>query len=783
MYPLDLNGIWTLYYAPEKGGQAQVFSPDMLASCEQITAQVPGNVQLDLARCGITPDPFYGDNLHAYAPYEYYQWIYQRSFRAAPIAAGERLILSFGGIDTIADIYVNDILVGHSENMMTEQEFDITDAVIRDTAAPDACNNSSPAGEDSDGPNVLTVHIHSAMNFARSRPYDMGMRGTAHRNEICWLRKAPHCFGWDIAPRMVTAGLWRNVCLKTVRPTRITETYYACSSLNKKGIFLQYGCRFVTDHDTLEGFSLHILGICKASGKEHRFEKTRPAHFISMNGTLFIENPMLWWPKGYGEQPLYEITMELLYQGQVIHSRTERIGLRTLRVDRRFTPGDQEFRIFVNETPIFAKGTNWVPLDAFHSRDAQRLEAAMDLVSECGCNIMRCWGGNVYEDHAFYDLCDERGILIWQDFAFGNTNYPQTSDFIPVVEEEIGSFVQKVRNHPSIAFWCSDNEIDYKNAGFQLPGRESCLNRVAYEILPRLIQAHDPYRILIKSSPEIPEGFGMYDVPEQHLWGARAWYKDSFYLDHTASFVSEFGFHGCPAPSSIRRYIPEDSLWPLDNDYWAVHSTEDIRIEASNGRNKMMRNHVKLMYGTVPEDLETFALLSQLYQGEALKTMMEHCRSNPSCNGLIWWNMLDCWPQISDAVVDYYFRRKIAYFYMKRCQEPVLVFLDQLKNWGHPLYLSNHSRKEVTVSLRVTDGDTGALLLEDTYSADPGETRQIAAIPAFISDQRLILMQYEVEGTVYGNHFITGAPAYKPEDMIRWFEQIRHLPQPFTYEP
>lgn len=760
MAHLDLNGAWTLYYAPETAGKEDPFSPALLQGMKNIPAQVPGNVQLDLYRAGLTPDPFYADGLHAYAPYEYYQWIYERRFDAPSIDADERLLLRFDGIDTIADIYLNDVHLGRTENMFIEHEFDITEAVI------------------SGGENRLAVHLHSVMNVARSKGYDIGMRGTAHRNEICHLRKAPHCFGWDIAPRMVTAGLWRSVQLRTVRPTRLTETYYACSALDRSGITLQYGCRFVTDHDTLDGFSIRVTGVCGA----HRFTFCEPAHFVSMNYTACIPAPQLWWPAGYGEQPLYDVCMELLYHGNPVDAKHERIGLRTVRLERSFAPDAQAFRFYVNEKPFFAKGTNWVPLDAFHSRDADRLQQAHDLLRDCGCNMVRCWGGNVYEDHAFFDLCDERGILVWQDFAMGNTNYPQTADFDAVMEQEAAAVVRKLRNHACIALWCTDNEIDYKNEGFGFPGRASCYNRVAYETLPRLIQAHDPYRVLLRSSPEIPEGFTMHTVPEQHIWGHRAWYKDDFYLHNTAKFISEFGFHGCPAFSGIRRYIPADALWPLDNDFWAIHSTEDVRIERSNGRNEMMRNHLRIQYGNVPEDPDTFALLSQLYQGEALKTMLELCRSRSDCGGLLWWNLLDCWPQISDAVVDYYFNRKVAYHYLRRCQQPILAFLTDLKGWEHPVFVSNHTHAPVTVTLHISDGDTGELLLEGSYALDADETCRVAGIPGFVSSQRLLVIRYEANGTAYANHFITGLPAYKPEDMLRWFEVIRRLPQPFVFE-
>ena len=218
MHTQNLNGTWSLYYAPETAGQPDAFAPELLNTWSKIPAQVPGNVEIDLEAAGITPDPFYADNLHAYAPYEYYQWVYETTFTLDEIMANEaliesstlpnhRLFLCFGGIDTIADIYLNGTHLGRTENMLIDHEFDVTD-LLRNTTA-----------------NHLIVHIHSTMNFARSKEYNMGMRGTAHRNEICWLRKAPHTHGWDIAPRLVSAGLWRGVQLQSRPVTRLTETY------------------------------------------------------------------------------------------------------------------------------------------------------------------------------------------------------------------------------------------------------------------------------------------------------------------------------------------------------------------------------------------------------------------------------------------------------------------------------------------------------------------------------------------------------------------------------
>lgn len=759
---ITLNGEWKLYFHPETAGKSQSFDMTMLQQWESVSATVPGNVEIDLMNAGIEEDPFYGDNLYIFAKYEYYQWLYTKDIFIPSDFTGNKIVLHFEGIDTIADIYLNGIHAGHSENMFIEHDFDVTELIVKGEV------------------NKIVVHIHSAMNFARSKKYTVAMRGTAHRNEICWLRKAPHCFGWDIAPRLVSAGIWRGAAIVAQSNTRITETYYATPKLTQDGIYLQYAYRFLTDADTFEGFRVRIKGRCG----EAMFEHEAAAHFLSANHTIFIENPLLWWPKGYGEQPLYNIKMELLHHGKIVDTREEVIGLRTFRLERNFTPGSQQFKLFVNELPIFAKGTNWVPLDALHSRDAGRLEKAHALCVEADCNLIRCWGGNVYEDHAFFNLCDRHGIMVWQDFAMGNTNYPQTSDFIEIMEEEARDVICKIRNHPSLILWSSDNEVDFKNMSYMYLNYESRHNRVAHETLKRLVQAHDPYRLLLCSSPEIPAGFNTDDVPEQHIWGVRAWFKDDFYKNSTAHFISEVGYHGCPAPSSLRKYIPSEQLWPFSNHIWAMHSTEDIRIESElNSRNILMANQVRILFGNVPETIEDFALLSQISQAEAMKFFVERTRALKwGRTGIIWWNMLDCWPQISDAVVDYYFVKKIAFHYLKRVQRPVLVFMSELEGWHQTLLISNDTREEAKVKFSVEDADTGEICLSGEKVVPAGENVEAGKLFVAAGSQKLYLIQWTTGGKEYGNHYITGFPPYDISRMKAWLERICMLPESFKPE-
>ena len=758
----SLDGIWEMRYAPEKGGRNVDYTPGMEEFWPTLPVKVPGNSELALAEAGVECDPFYDTHQLDYAKYEYYQFLYTTTFAAPVLEAGERAVLRFEGIDTIADVYLNGTHVYRAENMFVEHEMDITDAL--------------------EAENVLKVHFHSAMNFARSKYYTIGMRGTVHRNEICCIRKAGHTFGWDIAPRLVTTGLWRPVSIVARRATRITQAYFATSALDmaRRTAVLEYAYRFDTDADTLEGFSVRVTGVCG----DKKFVDEQPAWFVSANNQYTVHEPELWWPRGYGDAKLYDVKMELLHFGEAVDVYETRIGIRTVRLERSFEPGNQKFMIYVNETPVMVRGTNWVPLDAMHGRDMERVDRAVQLVRDCGCNMMRSWGGGVYESDRYFELCDEYGIMVWQDFCMGNTNYPQGDEFAKVIEDEARKAICRLRNHASLAVWSGDNEVDHKNMGFNYPHYDARYNRVTHETLVRCLQAHDPYRFFVRSSPEIPDGFGLDNVPEQHVWGPRAYFKDDFYKHSTAVFIGEAGYHGCPAPSSIRKFIAPENLWPWDNKAWAVHSTEDVRIEAElNGRNRLMADQVKLLCADEPADMDEFAVISQISQAEALKFFIERTRCLKwRRTGIIWWNMLDCWPQISDAVVDYYFTKKLAWHYCRRSQLPRIAMIAELKSWTHDVILANDTPTDAEFIWSVEDGDSGEVLLGGRTLVKAGENANAGTLRVDPSAQRLLVVRWQAGDGEMANHFITGYPKYRKEDLFRWLDIIRKLPGGFDIE-
>lgn len=737
----SLDGRWLLRYHPE--------TKDMPApeSWPAIPASVPGNVELDLFEAGVEADPFYAENIYDYRKYEFYRFIYERTFELPEIAEG-RPMLVFEGLNTYADVFINGQKVGRGENMLVAQSFDVSGAVRP-------------------GENAIRVVIYSAANIARHMDYPVSVSGVEDSDEYARQRKPPHSFGWDIMPRFPSAGMWRGVYIQIEKPTRLTQTYYATLRADERRAAIVYKYRFATDAETLDGFSVRVtVGDAAVS---------RPALFVSGEGRIEIENPRLWWPRGYGAAALYPVKMELLHNGAVVDVRTERIGIRTIEIDHKMLPGDAgEFLIKVNGCPILAKGSNWVPLDAMHSRDAGRYDRALALFHEAGCNIARCWGGNVYEDHRFYDLCDEYGILVWQDFTMACAVYPQDRAFLDAIEAEAAQVIRKLRNHPSILLWAGDNEVDegYEGRGYAPIGNR--YNAVTREALPRAVRLNDPYRMFLPSSPYIDFDVPRYEVPEQHNWGARAYFKDDFYKHSNAHFISECGYHGCPASESLRRFIPPDKLWPYENAVWDTHNT-DYLPKGGRGynRNQLMADQVKIMFGFVPDNLEEFSFLSQIVQAEAKKFFIERTRVKKwRRTGIIWWNMLDGWPQISDAVVDYYFVKKRAFDYIRRVQEPICIMLDELSDWGHRVVLGNDSRTAEDVSYALTDADTGQVLLSGCAHSPANQNISLGDLRVLAGEQRLILIRWEIGPRSYFNHYITGYPRYDAAQMRRWAARI-----------
>ncbi|MBQ7839972.1 MAG: hypothetical protein IJ390_05740 [Lachnospiraceae bacterium] len=756
---MTLNGTWKLYYCPQ--GSCRIDSVTELAGAEMdsVPCTVPGNVELGLSAAGVLPkDLFWGENILLAEKYETYEWWYETAFDAPKAPDAEhKMILHFGAVDCYADYYLNGKKIGESDNMFIAQEFDVTHLLRH--------------GEK----NTLHVHIESAL--IRSTASDIEPNVAAFTWHVTTpsvnARKAPHSYGWDIMPRAISAGIWRDVALICAEKYDFRYLYFNLDSLKNEGktgeVRMMFDADLKPEH-LFAPLTYVIRGRCGDSVFEHQCTYKGGAGRIIFD----VDDIRLWWPKHYGEPNLYEISVEVFSgAGEKILSKTVRRGFRTLKLDRSdIIEKDGRFRFVINGENIMAIGSNWVPMDVYHSRDKARYAKALAMADDIGCNILRCWGGNVYEDQAFFDFCDEHGIMVWQDFAMACHYYPQTNTFFEKLEKEAEWVVKNLRDHPSLILWSGDNEIDDMTTrlGYD-PGK----NHITREVLPRVLERLDPFRPYIASSPYLsPQAYqlGRDYYPENHLWGMRDFHKSRFYTDSKAYFVSETGYHGCPAKKSIEKFIAPQYLWPyFDNRQWNLHSTDQNN---KDDRIMLMHKQVQQMFGEVPTDMDEYVTASQICQAEAKKFFIERVRAKMSyMGGVIWWNLVDGWPQMSDAVVDYYYEKKLAYDYIRRSSRDFIIMMGEMDIWGHDVLCANSSLKEVSGTCTVMDMDSREIVFEKEFCAAPNANTNLGRLNVMYSQQGMFLIRWKLEdGQEHFNTYLYGTPAYSLKQYQGWLAAL-----------
>lgn len=747
---------WVLYYYDSVNSQRYETDELDAKNIDSIAATVPGNVEIDLARAGLLPlDIFKGMSTKLAEKYETYEFIYMTEFDAPEYAEGERVILRFDGVDCLAEYELNGEVIGRSENAFMPFEFDITDKLK-------AANNR------------LYVRLSSALNYTLSQKYNQFLLYGSHATGGCFIRKPAHSYGWDIFPRLLTAGIWKNVTLLIRQAVRIDEIAYRTKGCGENSeIEFTVSVTAPTEY-FLENNKLRIVvnGSCGNSEffADHRFWRKNAVRFRVKPNDI-----KLWWPYGYGQPNLYDTTFKLLYGGEILDSRQLKVGVRSAKLIRSESLAEEkpEFVFEINGVKVIAKGSNWVPLDALHSRDAGRYEQAMALASKCGCNILRVWGGGVYEQEYFYDYCDHHGIMVWQDFMMACQVIPTDKRMIKNVTAEFTWAIKALRNHSSLVLWSGDNENDEGLSGVGINPENNYITRT---LIPNLLLLHDPHREYLPSSPYI-DGDNFYNIqnginllPERHLWGPRDYYKADFYRDSKACFVSETGYHGCPSPDSLRKMFDADSVWDYNNEQWTLHSSDYM---GNNGRIMMMANHIKQLFGEIPDNVEDFSLASQISQAEAFKYFIERIRTAiPRKGGIIWWNLLDGWPQVSDAVVDYYFDKKLAFDYIKASQQPVCIMLGEMTSWHYPVIAANDTLEKVSGRLEISDLDSGGVLYAGDFSVNANETAQLTRLRMYYSERRILLLHWSIDGKDCYNHYLCGMPPFSFEHYKRLFDTV-----------
>lgn len=752
---ISLDGAWTLYFTDERR-QAPRTPEELLAlGAPCIPAQVPGNVELDLSRAGMLPeDLFQGMNPRKAEAFEPFGWWYVREFPAPESAADERVFLRLDGVDCLAEYFFNGERIGASENAFMPHEFDVTDRLRPQ--------------------NALWVHIRSALLEQLSQPYAQYLLTGWHIDGGVALRKPAHSFGWDIFPRAVTAGLWKSVRLAVRDAYAFAELGYRVRFDRVQTPSLEFYFSVDAPLEKLAGQSLsvRVAGRCGADSSffgQCALDRAKVGRIACA-----VENPKLWWPYGYGEANVYDAVAELLDGETVVARRELNVGLRQIRLKQSEEPEQLQFQFEVNGVDVFCRGSNWVPLSAYHSLDRGRYARALALVTDIGCNMLRIWGGGVYEQACFYDYCDRHGILVWQDFMMACQMCPMDDAFRKNLEAEVVWAVRTLRHHPCIALWAGDNEID---ECLSSSGRDPSMNRITREWIPQLLAQHDAYRPYLPSSPYISSaGYaalqeGRNHIPERHLWGARDYYKADYYANSTACFVSETGYHGCPAPESVRQIVDEDCVWPWSNEQWTLHSSDQ---RGDDARVRLMADQITQLFAFDPQSLEDFSLASQISQAEAKKFFIERVRAGrPARSGVLWWNLLDGWPQMSDAVVDYFFRKKLAYAYIRRAQAPFALLLGEMRDWNHTLLAANDTLETVRGACTVSDIETGAVLWEGDFLAPPNRTTPLADLRMFYSEQRMLLIRWTANGKRGFNHYLCGMPPFSFAKYKLWLAKLQ----------
>jgi beta-mannosidase len=353
---------------------------------------------------------------------------------------------------------------------------------------------------------------------------------------------------------------------------------------------------------------------------------------------------------------------------------------------------------------------------------------------EANCNMARCWGGNVYPDARFFDLCDEAGIMVWQDFNMACAVYPKDDAFLAAIDKEARVVVPQFRNHPSLALWSGNNECDDAFDWATRDGRPEIdpnLDLSTRKTIPNVLKELDPHRAYLPSSPyHSPAVFAAGNktdsMPEVHLWGPRGYFKAPFYISSPAHFASEIGYHGCPSRTSLERMMDPECVKPWIkghewNEQWLTKSCRSTPDDKTTlGRNDLMINQVKAFFGACPDDLDEFILASQITQAEAMKFFVEMFRQQKGTKqGILWWNIRDGWPILSDAVVDYYYDKKLAFHYIERAQRDVQAICCEEAQGKHAVVVVNDTLKPARGRLEITRAGDSAKLLQVSFDVEP----------------------------------------------------------------
>ncbi len=625
-----------------------------------LPATVPGTVHTDLLNNGVIDDPFYRDNAKKQQWIEHEDWEYKTTFDVPETILKKDVVeLSFEGLDTYAEVYLN------GEHILT------TDNMFRPWVAD--CKNILKSAD-----NELYILFSSPIKKAKAlfdaHEYELPANNDEGEKKVSiYTRKAPYHYGWDWCPRIVTSGIWRPVIIKAWNNAIIYSLRFVDQNISAEKAELTGIIEVMANQSFNAQYKILI------NGTEHAHGELKLIKGVNKTSVkVIIDNPRLWWPRGMGDPNLYEATIILMTSDNELDCISERIGLRTIELVREKDKVGKSFYFKINGHACFIRGTNMIPLDFFLPRvkNDQYQQAAV-WMEKANMNMVRFWGGAAYENEHIYELCDEKGIMVWQDFMFACSMYPADQDYLESVKHEAIYNIKRLRRHPSLVVWCGNNE---GHEGFHTWGWKEKLGeqnaikafaeyeKLFYQLLPDMVGHHDHQRPYWPSSPSSDfDGILNYQSGDYHYWAIiKEELPYAAYKENIARFMSEYGFKCYPELKTLETYTTAKDRENLRSEVMEYHQKWPTGVN-------LMEKNLKWHYNN-PKDHFSFLYISQVLQAEAIKTAIEaHRRAKPYCMGSLYWMLNDCWPCASWSSVDYYGKWKALHYEICRSFKNLIV--------------------------------------------------------------------------------------------------------------
>jgi len=688
-------------------------------------AQVPGCVHLDLLRNKLIPDPFFRDNEAKLQWIEDADWEYRATLQApADFLARKNVDLVFEGLDAYAEVYLNGKLILTADNMFREWR-----VPVKPLLKP--------------GANLLRVVFPSPIKAAAKIAATDKWRAQTQTEEKTYVRKAAYEYGWDWGPRFATSGIWRPVRLEAWEAARISNLHIAQLDVTAKVAHLTAQVEVTATEDASAKVTLDFTH----AGKKVELSRTVELHtgLNRIDLPIEVSSPQLWFPAGYGAQTLYQFNAQLHFGNRIEDQSTTRAGLRSIVLRRDLDQWGRSFEFIINGIPVFGKGADVIPFDSFPTRvTTEQYRRILQSAVDANMNMIRHWGGGYYETQEFYDICDELGIMVWQDFMFGNDWQPGTYAFKQNAESEAEFQLRRLREHPSIVLWSGNNETE---GALNWNGREKLSPAARFQmwqdyltvfsgIIARTANRLAPETPYWPSSPssdyeETSPSFQSGDFHDWSVWHGRVPFSE--YEKHFPRFMTEYGFQSFPEMRTIEAFTtPEDRA--------SIFTPVMLAHQKNNEGNSIIHDYM-LKYYSEPRDFASFLYASQVLQAEGIKVGAEHLRRiRPRSMGSIYWQLNDCWPVASWSSIDYYGRWKALQYYARRFYSPLLVS-PHIEDGNFNVYVVSDKTAPTSARLRLR-----VFTLEGKPLADTSQDIQIPELSSKIYLQRPLAEYVHADG-------------------------------------